>query len=92
MPQKLTPIPLEIVGFKEVEPGRLLGSLTFDGGYTQHVEAIRTTSDQDGLRAFSDDHEEIFDLLTELCGEGGFTTCEIPGHEGQWVIYNTPYC
>ncbi len=80
---------------RECEPGYLLGTMLINNTY-HHIECIRVV-DIDGIfEAWVPSEGENYNK-ERLEGiyrfiEGALMSTEIHGHEGEWVIYTTPYC
>jgi len=61
------------------------------GGVPQHVQAIQVRRDEMGCQcAVNQSYAEEIDMLQTLA-DGAVVTNEIPGHEGDWVIYAQPH-
>lgn len=85
--------------FRQINPGRLLGNCTAFGG-NFHVEALRIRwDDTEGQQTWQaeldqedfETNDEILCDLYRLDPEGPFTTVEIPGFEGEWVLFMYPF-
>ena len=78
-------------GQSKYDPDYLLGRAVI-GTVPFHVEAIRVTTNDDGIQAATTPmNERRLDALHHAHGDGVFSTVEIPGHEGYWVLCITPY-
>ena len=76
---------------KEAEEDYILGRAEF-GEMPFHVEAVRVLETDDGIQvATTEMNERRLDALHHAHGDGAFQTVEIPGHEGYWVLWITPY-
>lgn len=83
-------VPLEALQFERHDDEDTLLGLLQLGHYSMHVTAVRV-EDKDGILEPTNDPYDRFDDFLRL-DEGSFTTTEIPGFEGLWVIVCSPYC
>lgn len=74
------------------EPGVLIGSARI-GGLDLHVFAVEVEVNAEDLQAATGDPLRRLERLDALATpEAPYETTEIPGYEGQWVIWAEPFC
>jgi len=86
----------EGLDFEEIEPGRILGTMTINHIWF-HVEGIRVKeSDENGQQFDGPDERDssgptVLDNMFAFDQEGPFQTIEIEGFPGDWVLFITPF-
>ena len=63
-------------------------------GVTFHVTLLRITYENDEIVPYNQDNEDEVILFDEMQSfiEGRYHTIQIPGREGDWVMFIYPYC
>lgn len=75
----------------ECEPNCYLGQ-TKIAGTLFHVELVRVREDDDSMQVPFDDTTRLDDLDAVAQPDGPFDTIEVPGLEGEYVLYLYPFC
>ena len=84
-------IPAELLKFGPMPDEDALLGICEIAGQSFHVQALRVRMNGESCLEPTKDPYNRFDDMHGLDDSGCFTTVEIPGHEGQWLIVIHPF-